>query len=296
MVATARPPLPNDASNCGTDLPSSPRLDAYTAVLSLDRPVALTTATAPVRLAILDRDDDDDFDEDDLEDFGDAARPSAGDRDWSRSDLNGDGFTGGTPTAPLDLDPTDSPAAGPPKLDPEIEIEIEGVDVKFDERAVTDIDALCYWAYSELYNGSEDQRSNLLDPRRNCRAVANFDNGPLVVTGLSPRGAPPHPPHFRLWTVDPPAAPVAFTPEGEEPEAAEWSPDGTRIAYARVVRTPAGHLDDQLGGRVPGPRRRHRPRRRAPDLVARRPEDRVRAPRRQPEGIYLVDAGGGTPR
>ena len=49
MVATARPALPNDAGGCGTDVPSAPRLDAYAAVLSLDRPVALTPATAPVR-------------------------------------------------------------------------------------------------------------------------------------------------------------------------------------------------------------------------------------------------------
>src|SRR5688500_18783148 len=39
MVDTARLPLPNDdASGCGTDVTSAPRLDAYAAVLSLDTP------------------------------------------------------------------------------------------------------------------------------------------------------------------------------------------------------------------------------------------------------------------
>ena len=40
---------PNDAANCGTDVPSAPRLDAYAAVLSLDRTSGLSPSTAPVR-------------------------------------------------------------------------------------------------------------------------------------------------------------------------------------------------------------------------------------------------------
>ena len=127
MIATAREPLSNAAEQCNTDLPSSRRLDAYTAVLSLDQPVALTPQTAPVRHAILDHNGDEDgFDEDDLEAFGDVSRPDAGNRDWSRADLNGDGFTGGTQEAPMDLDPTGSPPRGAPQLE-KVHQEILGV-------------------------------------------------------------------------------------------------------------------------------------------------------------------------
>ena len=73
MIATSRDPLPHAAGECGTDLPSSPRLDAYSAVLSLDQPASLTPQTAPVRHAILDHNGDGTFDEDDLEAFSTSA-------------------------------------------------------------------------------------------------------------------------------------------------------------------------------------------------------------------------------
>ena len=95
---------------------SARRLDAYAAVLSLDQAATVAPAGAPVRLAILDRTEDDKFDDADLAAHAAAiAAGSQGTRDWGRSDLNGDGFTGvGQDPTPFDLDPSDSTRAGAP--------------------------------------------------------------------------------------------------------------------------------------------------------------------------------------
>ncbi len=284
MVATARLPLPNDAGGCGTDVTSAPRLDAYAAVLSLDTPAA-----APVRAAILDHDADGDFDERDLELFSDVEASDAGDRDHSRSDLNGDGFTGGTGTKPLDLDLTGSPRGGAPRLET-VRQGIENVSVEFDEAAVTDLQALCFYAYSDLYTGSRERRVELLEPRVRCGAEL-LSNGKLAAVGRSPRGLGQQFPPPRLWTIAPPAAPVTFTPEGESPGQPAWSPDGERIAYPRsdgisiiaAAGGPATHipgtqpLDDDPTWSPDGTR------------IA------FNGRGRTPAGLYVVDAGGGVP-
>ena len=59
---------------------------------------------------------------------------------------------------------------------------IEGVSVEFDEAAVTDIQALCFYAYSDLYTGSRDRRVTLLEPRERCGAEQQFTNGKLVAS------------------------------------------------------------------------------------------------------------------
>ena len=295
MVATARPALPDDATGCNTDVPSAPRLDAYAAVLSLDRPVALTPATAPVRTAILDQDADRDFDEDDLELFSDAARADAGDRDYSRSDLNGDGFTGGAATLPLDLSLVGSTRGGAPRLE-KVNQGIEGVSVEFDEAAVTDMQALCFYAYSKLYTGSPDRRATLLEPRERCDAEQQFTNGKLVAVGRSPRGLGQLFPPPRLWTIEPPAAPVTFTPEGESPGQPAWSPDGERIAYPRFA--PAGQegiwIIDAAGGgaaRIAGTQSGDDDPTWSPDGTRIAFNGRGRTP----AGIGIVDADGGAP-
>ena len=78
--------------------------------------------------------------------------------DYSRFDLNGDGVTHGIQTSTLtervDLD--GDGAFGP------IVAEYLGEDVPLDERAVTDLDVLCYMAYSSPYTGSSFQRNQQL--------------------------------------------------------------------------------------------------------------------------------------
>jgi hypothetical protein len=168
IVATAAPPLPESA-NCGTDAPSAPRLDAYRAVLSLDQGVPVTPSSSGVRLAILDHTGDGAFTQADLVAHAGARRLSGeGARDWSRSDLNGDGFTGGPGVAPFDLDPNGSTRAGAPQLG--LVTTADGSDLSFDENAVSDVQVLCFYAHSALYTGSPEQRESLLGPALGCGA------------------------------------------------------------------------------------------------------------------------------
>ena len=155
------PPLPNDAGHCGTDLPSAPRLAAYASLLSLDQ-APLSPAKAPVRFAVLDANGDGQFDGKDLSLLGPAVlrASDAGHPDWSRFDLNGDGYTGGARAVPFDLD-LGTPAGAPPHLGTVTET-IEGLQVPFDETKVTDGSILCYYAYSPLYTGTAAARTSLL--------------------------------------------------------------------------------------------------------------------------------------
>ncbi len=168
-----------------------PLLDGYAAVLRLDSVPGCCTADlrTPVRLGLLDVNRDGNFDHLDLVRFraayrlDDPARPSIPEaRDFSRFDLNGDGLTGGIPIAALDLDvgplgPDDMPVINA------VEASIEGFGVTFDEAALSDVQILCFYAYSDLYArapGNRDEarseRSNLLGHER-CL-------GPVVLRGL----------------------------------------------------------------------------------------------------------------
>ena len=300
MLNTARPALSNAAGSCSTDVASAPRLDAYNAALGLDQAAAPTKQTAPVRHAVVDFNGDGTFDEDDLESFSNVSRPSAGDRDWSRQDLNGDGFTGGTDKAPLDLDPTSTPVRGAPKLE-KVNVEIQGVSVEFDEANVTDMLALCYWAYSGLYDGDEDQRAEVLDPANNCGAKARFTNGKLVAVGRSPRGLGQQFPPHQLWTIEPPAAPVEFTPGVANQVVADpaWSPDGQKIAYTKQGFNVAPHPEPGIWiiGAAGGTSTRLTDSEGDVDATWSPDGNRIAfaGRSRNPQGIYVVDAAGGTP-
>ena len=164
LIATARDPRA-DCPPLAPGVPaftSAKRLDAYAAVLSLDK--GTTPADAPVRLAILNADDSGGFDHADLATH--AARIGAnndGRRDWGRSDLNGDGFTGvsSTPLPAFDLDPTPATRAQAPSLG-SVTQTIEGTPVAFNETALSDLELLCFYAYSGLYTGDPGERQSLL--------------------------------------------------------------------------------------------------------------------------------------
>lgn len=134
--------------------PTVPVVDAYAAVLRLD---AAGTAVPPIRLGLLDVNGDGVFDALDVQRFADAyglANPNTPTiptaRDFSRFDLNGDGFTGGIPIAAFDLD-INLDSNGQPVIN-STDSEIEGYQLSFNEAALSDLQILCYYAYSQLYH------------------------------------------------------------------------------------------------------------------------------------------------
>jgi hypothetical protein len=143
-------------------------INAYQAVLSLDQAAAVTPSSAPVRLRILDVDNDNDFDMNDVRMYADALRGTSQPEDPSRFDLNGDGNVGGSTSAVFDLDPTGSIQFGTPRIDTDPNPIVQQVGPftrKFDEKFVTDEDALCYYAWSGLFTHTETVDADLPDPR-----------------------------------------------------------------------------------------------------------------------------------
>jgi hypothetical protein len=147
-----------------------PLIDAYAAALSLDAADLPDAAGAPVRRALLDVNDDGAFDQQDLALFvarffdpqtGQEVQPT--EHDFSRYDLNGDGFTGGPRRDRFDLDRVGSVRFGP-TLYSMVNQSIAGRFVTYDETELTDLDILCYHAYSALYTSAVqgDQRGTLL--------------------------------------------------------------------------------------------------------------------------------------
>jgi hypothetical protein len=141
--------------------PVGAAVDAYATVLSLDAASSPSASTAPVRLAILDLDTDGTFDEDDVIAFRAAyVDPNTGGQveptspDYSRHDLNGDGFTGGGRTERFDLD-----RVGSTRFGASVYSSLAG---GFSESSVTDVDILCFYAFSPMYEGSVDVRNQLL--------------------------------------------------------------------------------------------------------------------------------------
>jgi hypothetical protein len=150
-------------------------IDAYATALSLDG--AVSPATALVRNAILDVNNDSAFTESDIDEYlrhlyaVDAngvitnQAPASTTADFSRYDLNGDGFTtSGSRREPFDLDRVGSTQFGQTKYST-VTQDIEGQPVTFDETGLTDIEILCYYAYSPLYQGNPDARKTFLRGR-----------------------------------------------------------------------------------------------------------------------------------
>lgn len=154
-----------------------PVLDAYAAVLRLDDVPGCCSgaSTRPTRSGLLDVNGDGVFDALDVQKFVDAyglndpntpTIPIA--RDYSRFDLNGDGYTGGILIEPFDLDVNGLDANKQPLIN-SADATIEGYHLSFNEAALSDLQILCYYAYSPLYfldaaGQNEQLRTDLLGP------------------------------------------------------------------------------------------------------------------------------------
>lgn len=128
IIDTARP------SDC-----SNPTLDAYAAVLALDR---MGNSGSSIRRAILDVTRNGVFDETDISAFASAWNQTPGVADYGRHDLNGDGFTGGSRTARFDLN-TDGNHNS-------VRVPVNPNNVSLDENMVSDAEVLCYYAFAWL--------------------------------------------------------------------------------------------------------------------------------------------------
>jgi hypothetical protein len=172
LLATAAAPVSGGGVACSA-IATAPVVDAYAAVLSLDAAALPNPIGAPIRQAILDVDGSGRFDDADVAAFVDAlVDPNTGDPreptdpDFGRHDLNGDGFTGGGQrTAAFDLDRIDSVQFGESGFGVVFQT-IGAVDVPFDETKASDLDVLCYYAYSDLFEGPAAARDEQLPVER----------------------------------------------------------------------------------------------------------------------------------
>jgi hypothetical protein len=148
-----------------TPLSNSPVIDAYATMLSADQPKSTDSETeyrkqAPARLAILDVNNDKVFDILDVQNLlislfalNTGISPTA--PDYSRWDLNGDGFTGGANhTARFNLD-LDYDSNGGAKYGLVKAFPNGRPVVALDETKVTDFQVLCYYVNSKLFNNSD---------------------------------------------------------------------------------------------------------------------------------------------
>ena len=121
-----------------------------------------------------------------------------------------------------------------------------------------------------------------------------------MAVGRSPRGLGQQFPPHRLWTIEPPAAPVTFTPgvADQVPAYPAWSPDGQQIAYTRQG-TSCAHPEPGIWiiGATGGTPTRLTDSEGDVDATWSPDGNRIAfAGRgRNPQGIYVVDAAGGTP-
>ena len=160
------------------------QIDALAAVLTFDGDITTNGDTvAPVRRAMLDFNSDSFFNQDDLSIFADTMDlPTAENpapflpnlNTYNRFNLNGAGGLNGLAdeTARFDLDPLGLPTDDPSKYG-SLTYTIDNNSIALDENSLTDIEILCYYAYSPLYLGDEQTRSTLL-PLSICNTDANL--------------------------------------------------------------------------------------------------------------------------
>ena len=160
LLETARA-MPGQGGNCSTDGSFAKVVDAYAAALTMDPTGQTSPGLARARLELLDitaadmgDTPDGVFNIHDLRKWipilDDAAQPD-GITDYGRFDLNGNGTTGGPATDFFDLDQSydvDNPASS---LYTNVSADFLGVSASYDETAVTDMELVCYYAATDLY-------------------------------------------------------------------------------------------------------------------------------------------------
>ena len=148
-----------DMENLGSDCNpehGEPVIDALAAVLA--------AGGDDVRVAMLDVTRSGSFDQFDMAIFAEEFETSEGDVLYSRYDLTGDGVIGSAlhRSVSFDLDGSRTletveqsivAPAGP------------AVTLQYDEESVSDWDVLCYYAYSDLYEGDSELRDELIGGR-----------------------------------------------------------------------------------------------------------------------------------
>lgn len=208
----------DNASNL-TPLAGQPLIDAYATLLAADDPAALVgvmgnPTRAPVRMAILDLDEDDQFTYADALLFAKAISDSRGGTaydvstltsvrtpsglktlDRSRFDLNGDGFVGGGGKARFNLDIDYDPPRTARYGVASYTVPPQQV-VQLNEAAVTDFEVLCYYVYSPLWRDKDgktrrsfEEYLRTLSPAMSCGGVSLSVVLPSSPTGLYFTGA-----------------------------------------------------------------------------------------------------------
>lgn len=227
---TARPlPLAEvDITNpdCNITQEPTPVIDAYAAVLALDLPVDAFSPLelAPVRLALFDVEGGDGaFTEQDLSTYeaqlGEPAFLVSA--DYSRYDLNGDAYTGGSATERFDLDIDGAYGR--------VAYTFNSQPATLDENELTDLQILCYYAYSPLYTGDEEARDDLL--------AADAE---LCGAGVGGKIAFQRGDEIFVMNADGSGQTRLTHAPGNDPDPINWSPDGSRIAF---VSTRDGHSE-----------------------------------------------------
>ena len=124
----------------------TPVIDAYDAVLA--------AGGESVRRTILDVTGSGSFTEQDIARYLAEYDQRAGALDFSRYDLNGAGNSGGPATDRFDLNMSGTFGI--------VTQQAAGTTLVFDEETLTDTDVLCYYAFSDLYEGDTNERFELL--------------------------------------------------------------------------------------------------------------------------------------
>ena len=204
ILTSVATPLPRGSASedCSTvdpiDHPRAPLIDAYASVLALDSTGSINPSNAKIRNALLDVTGPDGipdtkFDLLDLDvllpKVNVLSESGAGVLDYSRFDLNGDGFTGGQGGARFDLDIDDVTTSNAFSSVINVDL-LDALDttITFNENAVTDLQVVCYYAYTDLFVGDTTLRDNRMRPFATdcaCEGTSPSNGFPATASLLS---------------------------------------------------------------------------------------------------------------